>query len=88
MNSNPSDSIYNITSPFTILVSKQDKRILSIYKTRTYAKSADPDQTPQNTTSDQGLHCLRTESLLNFELNEMQLFENMLNDIQLISSFN
>ena len=27
---------------------------------RDVANSADPDQTPQNTASDQGLHCLLT----------------------------
>ena len=34
---------------------------LSVLFCETSANSADPDQTPQNATSDQGLHCLLTE---------------------------
>ena len=33
----------------------------------TYANSADPDQTPQNAVSDQGLHCLLTNVLFRYE---------------------
>ena len=44
----------------------QSKFTLPIYAYRpfcgTYANNADPDQTLQNAASDQGLHCLLTES--------------------------
>ena len=36
----------------------------------TYANSADPDQTPQDAASDQGLHCLLTE---NYNKNKIKI---------------
>ena len=46
---------------------------LSIGTYRPDHNSLDPDQTPQNAASDQGLHCLL---LISFELiNEMKLFK-------------
>ena len=37
-----------------------EKRVMCKTRTGTLANSADPDQTPQNAASDQGLHCLLT----------------------------
>ena len=42
---NARESVYVISSPFY----------------RTYSNNADPDQTPQNAASAQGIHCLYTE---------------------------
>ena len=45
-------TVVTVTSEYCV------KRIVCKTWTGSLAKSADPDQTPQNAASDQGLHCL------------------------------
>ena len=50
--------IYSRTIPITVTSECSVKTVICITWTETLANSADPDQTPQNTASDQGLHRL------------------------------
>ena len=40
---------------------------------RTYANSADPERTPHNAESDQGLHCLLTKISIRNQINQVNM---------------